>query len=425
MTALATIRPSNAVVDVSKDTDTAVPSHLKFVVPYVGNEAPEARNRILKALANDAGLRLPDTRLPEGTALLPVGDEARRALKVELDALPDLQPALDAYERALQAEDPKDTKIPKIQQVRMSSETGGLYGDPSTKAAPIAYTQVGFSQVAAFVKPPAIRNGFAENITALPNKLRAEVFNHWAQSSTRDNAVVLRSFKGGSGSRIIRAVTGPMHSLVTGDDRSIVQALRSALPGAKVRFTREPGGETSQLELIWPMLDRQLRVGDVAHGGIRITNSETKAGSLRVEAFVLRVLCYNFTTAFSMDMDAETFRHVGDLTPKLAPAIERTIQRIEPLVLAFGDAFKDKLPEAYPTSGEVLERVGKVFALKESTLSRAAGLWDADGAKSAGLTRAGLVNALTRASQEEGITEASRVEREAGRIILDGWSALA
>ena len=402
------------------------PTAQQFVVPYVGELADHgARMAILKALANDAGLRLPDTILPEGTKLLPVGDENRRKLKATLDQLPELHPGLKAYGARLRAENPVDSKV-AAPSVRMFGADGGLYGEGKNPASALGYTPDGFAQVAQFIKPGVIRNGFAENMTALPSALRAQVFNHWATSTPRADDIVLRSFEGGKG-RIIRAVTSPRHSLETGDDATVVSALLKLAPGAKLRVTREAGGRVSEIEVFWPMLDRELRVGDLAHGGIRVRNSETKAAALTVEAFVLRVLCYNFTTAFSRDFEADdiSLRHIGDLAPRIVRGIAHAQKRIEPLVFAFGDAYKDALPVIMPTRAEALARVGKVFELPATTLERAAILWDADGVVTAGNTRAGLVNALTRASQDEGISAAGNTERAAGRVIMDGWGALA
>lgn len=420
---------NNIIPDVSPDVLSnlveTVPVAQRFVIPYMGTMPVEQRMAVIKALANDAGLRLPDTRLPEGTALLPIGEESRRAMKADLAKLPDLHPGLYGYRSRLLAENAVDSKVP-ARDVRMNPKTGGLFGKGKNADKALGYTPDGFAQVAQFIKPGTIRNGFAENMTALPAVLRAEVFNHWANNATKEDNVVMRTFDGGRG-RLIRAVTSEIHSLETGDDKSIVDALLQLPPGAKLRATREPGGRYSEIEVIWPMLDRELRVGDLAYGGIRITNSETKGGKLRIEAFVLRVLCYNFTTAFSDDFEAEelALKHVGDLTRKLPAMIRRAQERIEPLVLAFGDAYKDTLPGAFATRGDVLTRVGKVFMLPTTTLERAAALWDADGIKSAGDTRAGLVHALTRASQEEGISNAGNTERAAGRIIMDGWDALS
>lgn len=415
------------------NTDTAldnltsvIPDAQAYAIPYLGNAPVELRMAALKAMANVNGLRLPDTRLPEGTALLPVGEESKRRMQCELAALPDLHPALDAYAARLKAEDPMD-KPGVLRTMRMSATTGGLFDPALSKAdAAIGYTKDGFGHIAQFLRPSAIRNGFAENMLALPPTLRAQVFDHWATNSPRNEDVVVRTFRGGSKGRIIRAVTSDSHSLLSGDDTAVVAALRAMKPGAKARITREPGGTISELEVIWPMMDRQLVVGDVAYGGIRITNSETKAGSLRVEAFLLRVLCYNFTTAFTEDLNAKELklRHVGDLATRLAPLIREAHARIEPFVKMFGDAYKDAFPATMQTRGEVLTRAGKVLELPESTLTLAQQMWDADGLKTAGDTRAGFVNALTRASQEQVISLAAETERAAGKVIAQGWGAL-
>ncbi len=409
-----------------------VHSQQRWCVPYLGTLEPAQRFAALKALANNAGLRLPETIVPEGTPLIPYGEERKRALAADLNKLPDLAPALDAYTARLVGEAHKDVNVP-LHTVRMvaPSEHGALANGRGRligpgSSTPLAYTDAGFRHVAAYLKPDTIRNGFAENLLALPLDLRSTVFNHWATNSKRHDNVVVRTFWGGK-DRIVRAVTSPKHSLETGDDMAIVAALRTARPGAKVRITRGLGGEFSQIEVIWPMLDRQLVAGDVAYGGVRISNSETKGGSLRVEAFLLRVLCLNFTTAFTEDENVAelSLRHVGDLTKRLARMVMAAMDRIDPFVQAFGDAYKDGLPDFAPTRAAVLERAQKKALFSESVLHRANELWDADGLKSAGDTRAGFVNALTRASQELEVNTATVVERQAGRVILDGWDALS
>lgn len=406
---------------------SVIPDAQAFVIPHLGNAPIEQRMAALKAMANLSGLRLPDTRLPEGTALLPVGEESKRKMQCELNALPFLRPALDAYAARLRAEDPKDSPA-SLRDVAMAEATGGLFSPKETNAAhAIGYTRDGFAHIAAFMKPSSIRNGFSENLLALPNALRAQVFNHWARIAPRGEDVVIRTFRGGTKGRIIRAVTSDSHSLQTGDDLAVTGALYNLGVDCRVRITREAGGRISEVEVIWPMMDRQLVVGDIAYGGIRITNSETKASSLRVEAFLLRVLCYNFTTAFTEDVDARELKlnHVGDLTRRLPRLVEEARQRIEPFVKMFGDAYKDGMPAGLPTRGDVLERAEKVFDISPTVLKLAGSMWDADGLKSAGDTRAGFVNALTRASQELSITEAAEVERIAGKVVAGGWAALA
>lgn len=391
-------------------------------VPFVADMDFATRNSVLKSMASAAGLRLPDTRVPEGESLISIGEESKRALQADVKDLPYLHDGLNAYRATLRAENARDTAAP-LQVLRMDPRNGGLLSPGSSVG--VGYTHAGFQQVTQFLKPPTIRNGFAENMLALPPALRSQVFDHHAVNSRRVEDTVVRAVTLG-GRRIIRAVTSKKHSLESGDDLTIADVCANLPSGAKVRITRSPGGDRSDVEILWPAMERQLVVGDVAMIAIRISNSETKGGSLKIEPTLLRVLCYNFTTAWAEGLEEElSLRHVGDLSRKLPRMLKRASEAVEPFVHAFGDAYRNPFPGTLQTRGEVLERVGKVYALPEATLTLAGASWDMDGAKSAGNTLAGLAHALTRASQAQGMSDASATERVAGRIIGQGWAALA
>ncbi len=382
------------------------------------------RNALLKTLASNAGLRLPQTRVPEGDSLLPIGEENKRKMQCEVAQLPSLSEGLVAMYERIKLEDHKDVGVP-IQHVRMDPVNGGLFGEGST-VPPLAYTNTGFSHVTQFVKPPTIRNGFNENLLALPPELRATVFNHHAKNAVRKagSDVWIRTAKDvQSGRRVVRAVTSDKHSLSMGDDLTIIGALNNLPKGAKLRVTREL--DRTDFEIIWPAMDRQLVVGDVALMALTISNSETKGLSLKVSPKLLRVLCYNFTTAYTEGGEQEiSLKHIGDIGRKLPAAIQQAQRTLEPFILAFSDAYREGFDGK--TRGEVLTILGKKFPeLSESTLTASAALWDADGARGAGDTFAGLANALTRASQEQSMADASTTERIAGRVIVQGWGALA
>lgn len=394
-------------------------------VPFVGDATFEVRSEVLKTLANRAGLRLPDTRVPEGTSLLAIGEEAKRQLATDVKNLPDLVDGLMALKQVLTQEQHTDFKVP-LGKVRMSASNGGLYGEGNEGKTALAYTSRGFSHVTQLIKPESIRNGFSENMLALPSGLRSQVFNHWASGAGKQDDVYLRTFKGeqGAGRRIIRAVTSDKHSLSTGDDLTVAGVLGSLPKGAKLRVTRTVGGDRSELEVIWPAMERTLVVGDVAMMALRISNSETKGGCLVVEPTLLRVLCYNFTTAWAEGLREElSVRHVGDLSRKLPRLIKRATDALEPFIRAFGDAYRVALP-AGQTRADVLMHARKALELPESVITLSQKLWDADGVKSAGDTLAGFGNALTRASQEFGMEQAGVIEAAAGRVIRQGWAAI-
>lgn len=394
---------------------------------HASNMTFEQRMELMKKLARDAGLRLPTTILPEGTALWDVGENNKRKLERELADLPDIFVALAGLAKRIELEHPVDVTGVPVQLVRMNQENGRLYKEGFDPGMAIGYTNSGFSQVANFIRPASVRNGYVSTLLSLSPGVRAMAFNEHAVKNTERESVTLRTIvEPVSRSTVIRAVTSPKHSLETGDDRMVIQSLtetsiKESLRGAKARITR--GQNRSEFEIIWPAMARELKVGDLCYIGIRIRNSETKAGSLEVEVFILRVLCANFTTAFSKDTEGETIsiRHMGDIRHKLVEAFARALRRAGPFVTAFADAYKNKLPK---TRGEMLAMVGEAYDLPEYLLTEATTLWDADGLRSAGDTLAGLVNALTRASQNQDIEDASATERAAGDLISRGWDAL-
>lgn len=387
---------------------------------YIGTADFDLRNAELKRMSEAAGLRLPATILPEGTALYDSGKEAQRALGVDVKALPSLSDALFATKARIQLENPADKGGVIVSNVRMNPKNGRVFGVGNDPDKAMGYTKAGFSQLLQTVKPASIKQGFAENLLALPPHIRAQAFEHHA-GKVNANPVTLRTIvEPGSGVRVLRAVTSARHSLEQGDDSVVVDQLvkldRSLL-GAKARITR--GLDRSDFEIIWPAMDRQLVVGDIALCGVRISNSETKATKLTVEAFVLRVLCANFTVAESMDIDAEelSVRHMGDLRGKLNSMMVRALKRIDPFVQAFGDAYKVSLPL---TRAEMIDRVAKRYALGDGLGQSIADSWMLDGDANAGDTLAGLVNAMTRASKSQSQSEGLATEKIAGRLVVEG-----
>lgn len=406
-------------------------------LPYMGQVDFESRNRALKALANAAGIRLPNTRVPEGESLLPVGEENKRALAVEVDALPDLEDGMLALKHRVGMERPRDVAVP-LQRVRMDGGRGGLFGEGQPAEKALGYTHNGFGHIAAFAKPGSVRGGFAATLLALPPSIRAQAFNHFAETAVRPETkeVILRTHLAGvvpqvvagvevipTPRRIIRAVVSPQYSAV--DDVDLLTAMiQASIPaGAKLRVTR--GSDDTFFEILWPAMKREIRVGDAVLIGVRARNSETKAGAVVVSGSILRALCYNFTTAWSEGAETEiSIRHVGEARRRVGEAIVKAIATVEPFIKAFADAYQNELPAFAPTRGEVLQMVGKVFELPTATLEDCVGAWDADGAKSAGDTLAGLVNAMTRASQKLSMADAAVVENAAGKMVARGWAAL-
>ena len=394
---------------------------------YKGEASFEERNEVLKTLANAAGIRLPNTIAPEGDSLLPSGVAAHRALQGKIAALPNLKEGLNAIRHRVALEKPKDVEVP-IQHVLMEPTRAGLYGKGQNPEQGIGYTENGFNHVLAFNKPATVRAGYGPVLLALPPKIRSEAFNYFSSVAHRPDVdkATLRTFLSNTETpnprRIIRAVVSDRYSAV--DDLNMMQALAACVPdGAKLRLTRDL--DRTDVEILWPAMERQLVVGDVALISLRLVNSETKQSSIRVMPQLLRVLCYNFTVAWSTGQEDEiVIRHIGEAKKKLGEAIVRALAVVEPFVRAFGDAYKTQFPKFATTRGEVLQRFVKKFQLPAHVADEAARLWDMDGSKSAGDTLAGLVHSVTAASRALTMEDSADVEKAAGRVVVQGWDAL-
>lgn len=418
---------------------------------YIGEADFQTRFDAQERLAQMVGFRLPKTRVPAGEALWDVGEQAKQALDAEVAALPSFAQGTALMRERIRQEDPKDyAKLP-LQRVRMQSIAAGrdlgtptnssqrpmlVVEDGTNASIDLGYTDVGLGHLVDAIKPKGLA-ALKSNLLAISDPaIRAAVFNHHAERTHDANKApqTLRTIvEPASGLRVLRAVTSGLHSGSTGDDLAILNAMDSqlgdSLKNAKVRITRDL--ERTYLEALWPAMKRQTKVGDVVLIGVRVRNSETKQGGLKIEPFVLDTLCYNFTTAESTGGDEEvrlvagfdSIRHVGDLGKKLAEVFTRCLKKVDPFIKAFGDAYK---APATLTRGELLERVQRVYELPEAVVRVAGEVWDEQATLhgTAGDTLADLVNAMTKASQGQNMDDASVTGRAAGDLIVKGFTAL-
>lgn len=402
---------------------------------YIGEADVAARLHAQEELALKAGLRLGGTIVPPGQPLWDVGEQAKKKWAQELNSRPRALDAIGMLLMRIKAEDAKDVKGVALSRIRMDPEYGGLFSaDKEGVGRPLGFTRTGFSHIAQQIRPSEVSHGFAANVLALRHDpvLMAQVFNYHADRAGPTDRVTLRTVvEPVSKLRVIRASVTPKHSHETGDDSAVVAALQSQrtvfndgrgsrsmsdlLQHARARITREQ--DYSLFELIWPALNREIRTGDIGNIGIRVRNSEVKAGSVVVEAYVEQVRCYNCTRVTSTDEEADVLnlRHVGDISQRISALVAKALNRVDPFVRAFGDAFKTPLPL---TRGEMLERLAKVKKLAEHEVNLIGQLWDAG---SPGLTVGNslgdLANAMTRAAQELPVDAALNMEGIAGELV--------
>jgi hypothetical protein len=398
---------------------------------YVGTTDTKTRLDAQRRLAELTGLRLPGAFVPEGEALWDIGQQAKAKLEHAIDELPYFKDGIAALKDRIRAEDAKDYSGVPIQRLWMQTNTArptfGVTDD--TKLTGLGYTRVGFGQIIDAIKPNSARS-LANNLLLIDRpKVRADVFNHFAERAYERNKdpVTLRTIcEPKSGLRTLRAVVSAQHSLESGDDLAVIGAMETqladSLAKAKLRVTRDL--EKTYLETLWPAMKREIRTGDIVYIGVRVRNSETKQGALKIKPYVLQDRCYNFTTAESTGGDEEVvIRHVGDLGRKLVDTLMRCLKRVDPFIKAFGDAYQAPLPA---TRGEILQRLQRAYELPDGFIKATEESWNEQAVvhQSSGETLADLVNAMTKASQEQSMDDSVVTGRIAGTLITRGFAAL-
>ena len=383
------------------DTEIAIDAP-RSTPPYAGGKDFASRMALLRQLNAQAGFRMPDTIVPEGTALIPAGEEKKRKLQQEMAALPLAADAIPAFVAAQNALSPFDRRARLSQAL---SFVGQVLGQPRN-----------FCSGLEFLSPAPRAAGFNDVMERYSASLSSE--------DAGQEHVLRTILHPSNGERFLRAVTSTRHVGDRGDGRAVAKALLQVLPeGAKLRVTNT--WDRCDFELFFPMMDRQIQVGDIVLGRASVAISETKDISASVVGGLLRALCLNFTTAWYGTESQFSTKHMGDgFVNRVVEAFGEKLRAITPFVQAFGDGYKNPLPAGLPTRAEVVARTAKVYALPPETATATIAAWDLDGAQSAGNTLAGLANALTRASQDETMEAAQRTELVAGVLVARGWSAL-
>ena len=188
------------------------------------------------------------------------------------------------------------------------------------------------------------------------------------------------------------------------------------------------------MKFVFPRLEAEVKKGDVVQFGISISNSEVGMGSLAVEPFTYRLICLNGMIAadyghkryhvgkkaeggeLAYELYSEGTRKLDDaaLFAKIQDTVRGLLNRdvLERLVQPMRDATEQPL-EGTNIVGAV-EVVAKKLNYGEGTKQGVLKhlLMGND------LTRYGLMNAITRQSQDEGDYEtATKLEKDGGRIL--------
>lgn len=199
------------------------------------------------------------------------------------------------------------------------------------------------------------------------------------------------------------------------------------------------------LKAVFPRIEMEVKRGDVVQIGIMVSNSEVGSGALQVAPLIFRLVCLN--GMISPDYGQRRY-HVGkraseeelsyelysDRTRQLDDAaffhkVKDTVRGVltqdvlEKLTAKMKDATEQKIESK--DLPKVIEVTAKTLGYTEST---AQGIL-AHLIQGGDLTRYGLMNAITRQSQDEGDYEvATRLEMDGSRLIelpKSDWRAIA
>jgi len=169
--------------------------------------------------------------------------------------------------------------------------------------------------------------------------------------------------------------------------------------------------ERLYLQVVFPRLQGEVKVGDVVQGGITITNSEVGAGAVNVEMLLWRLTCSNGMILKSLLRKTHVGRRIQEdvdgriyqddtiradqeayrlrLRDVVANALDET--RFQGLMTMLRDATEDRIEDAE----QVVQNVTKRFALPEAM--HAPMLMDM--AAGGNVNRYGLANSITAYAQ--------------------------
>ena len=425
-TASTTPAPSASIAKAAP----AAPPVMTGQIDTVGRERAQARIDAAKAL----GVALPSSKADGlfydlGTL---VDEHAWASERKAFEELPTGEAKLPEVAAAIRAEDRQDHTF-NAWDLRMSKRTGKL-GDPD----PLASTERAWLPTKRGFQGFTTRAGIGAIPEHWPTDIKAGAVNDLCRrfqterprqllTGDQDPVVVLRVQK--SRGKIFACVS-PTYGAFDGD--LVLESLLSALPrGSRVNVDYDPDAARGRVEIVTLQEERPV-VGEPFRTSFTVGWDDTGGGSIWGDGGLFSARCLNLTRIFT---STGTFRirHAGDVK-KLARRFRCEFERVSKVVTqlskAYGHAAGEELTNAERIEGtEFLQGVYRsllqrdlvpVRGRREEVVKGLAiqALADENGA---GMTRAGIVNGITRYAHRvnEDAWQRDEIERAAGKIL---WS---
>lgn len=302
------------------------------------------------------------------------------------------------------------------------------------------------AQLASYTDIP---KAYFDRIAAENPELAADNVNHGL-----DRVAAQAKREGKPEARMLRTVDGRVRGLLSSRYRILdsYDMLETVLPVAQEHGLQVVSSEITDrrlfVKLLSPRLQTEVKKGDAVQYGLTISTSDVGAGAVRVEPLIYRLVCLNgmiSNTAvrkFHVGKNQSEFdvqELLSDRTKEVSDAafwlqirdiviaslkpenFEREVNRLRQAA---------EMPIKNFDLPEVVELTMKATGItgegKKNSIIAAL----ASGNEGAGLTQWGLINAFTRAAQDDAIDyEASiEMERAAGQILelsRKDWNRIA
>lgn len=261
-------------------------------------------------------------------------------------------------------------------------------------------------------------------------------------------------FDGNPNTRMIRTIDGTARAVLSANYKRLdcFDMVNTVLPLMEAADMKIVSCELTERRLyikaLSPKITSEISKGDPVQYGLVISNSDVGSGSVRIEPLIYRLVCLNgmiSPTAMKRlhiggnQYSQDVYELLSDNTRKLTDeafwaqvkdVTESTMRKeiFEAEVDRIRQANNDKI-ENFDIP-RVIELTSKALSITGEETKNSMVAYLANGADGAGLTRWGLVNAVTKAAQGEHLSydQATDLERK-GSDILDlsskDWNKIA
>ena len=366
-------------------------------------------------LAREAGFAAKPQIFALGTPVNSLGRDNFRKSRQQVDDLPLTLAAMPALRNRVRAECRTIVEVPS-NELRMLDD-----GRITRGREPLAVTRPGWRAIAQ-----QVTKGGAAWLEKQAPDVRAWNFNRLIGDHSGSLRLRVRRSQSPKAetSHEIWGVVGPRYTPFDADEAATL--IEQIAPDARCDVTYD--GYNLQIDLVWhsDIKPEHAVSGEFFKSALRFRSADDGAGrcSNRLDAMLWRNLCLNLIIVDQAGKKILRQRHVGDaIAERITAGFERGLDSLAPFISKWGEASQERILDEYGLDADgafralVQARVVHVPGVKpEAMIER---LTRAYAAEPDNLTRAGIVNAITRAAHSDpwsyGATE--DLEATAGQLI--------